>query len=105
MALRWLDRHDRPAPIYLHIGGPSTGTTYLQKLLTANGDTLADDGFLLPGESWRDVVLATHDALSFGRPEAIDRTDLTRAAGGRWDRLAEEMTAHRGKATIVSINK
>ena len=103
MALRWLDRHDRPAPIYLHIGGPSTGTTYLQKLLTANGDTLADDGFLLPGESWRDVVLATHDALSFGRPEAIDRTDLTRAAGGRWDRLAEEMTAHRGKATIVSM--
>ena len=45
MALRWLDRHDRPAPIYLHIGGPSTGTTYLQKLLTANGDTLAENGY------------------------------------------------------------
>ncbi len=103
MALRWLDRHDRPAPIYLHIGGPSTGTTYLQKLLTANGDTLADDGFLLPGASWRDVVLATHDALSFGRPEAVDRTDLTRAAGGRWDRLAEEMTAHRGRASLLSM--
>ncbi|PWN04461.1 hypothetical protein DJ010_02145 [Nocardioides silvaticus] len=103
MALRGLDRRDRPAPVYLHIGGPSTGTTYLQKLMAANGDTLAEAGFLLPGQTWRDVVLATHDALSFGRPEAIGRTDLTRAAGGRWDDLAAEMTAHRGRATVLSM--
>ena len=33
----------------------------------------------------------------------MDETDLTRAAGGRWDRLAEEMTAHRGKGTVLSM--
>ncbi|KAA1427119.1 hypothetical protein [Nocardioides antri] len=100
MALRWLDRdrRDRPAPIYLHIGGPSTGTTYLQRLMAANADVLSRDGYLLPGESWRDVVLATHDALNTAK-----KTDLAAAAGGRWDRLAEEMLAHRGKATVLSM--
>jgi len=103
MALRWLDRRDRPAPVYLHIGGPSTGTTYLQRLMAANGDELTRSGYLLPGRSWRDVVLATHDALSHARTGDTQETDLTRAAGGRWDRLAEEITAHRGKATILSM--
>jgi hypothetical protein len=103
MAPRWLDRRDRPAPIYLHIGGPSTGTTYLQRLMAANREVLTRTGYLLPGDSWRDVVLATHDALSFARAGTTDETDLTRAAGGRWDRLAGEMIAHRGKATILSM--
>jgi hypothetical protein len=103
MAPRWLARRDRPAPIYLHLGGPSTGTTYLQRLMAANRSELDRSGFLLPGRSWRDVVLATHDALSFGRPGTVDETDLTRAAGGRWDRLAEEMTAHRGRGTVLSM--
>jgi|GEM_PF-539343 len=100
MALRWLDRdrRDRPAPVYLHIGGPSTGTTYLQRLLAANRDELDQQGYLLPGRSWRDVVLATHDALS-----TAPKTDLVRAAGGRWDQLAEEILAHRGTATVVSM--
>ncbi|WP_183100732.1 hypothetical protein [Nocardioides pelophilus] len=100
MALRWLDRdrHERPAPIYLHIGGPSTGTTYLQRLMAANQDVLTRSGYLLPGRSWRDVVLATHDALN-----TAPKTDLVQAAGGRWDSLAEEMVAHRGKATILSM--
>ncbi len=101
MAPRRLDRRDRPAPIYLHIGGPSTGTTYLQQLMAANGEVLARDGFLLPGRSWRDVVLATHDALSYARQ--AEQNDVVRAADGRWDRLAEEMTAHGGKATVLSM--
>lgn len=100
MSPRWLDRdrRDRPAPIYLHIGGPSTGTTYLQRLMAANGEVLAKAGVLLPGRSWRDVVLATHDVLS-----AAQRTDLTDAADGRWERLADEMVAHRGRATVLSM--
>lgn len=105
MALRWLDRdrRDRPAPIFLHIGGPSTGTTYLQRLMSANDAALRRAGVLLPGESWRDVVLATHDALSHGRSAEGPETDLTRVADGRWDRLAAEMTAHRGRATVLSM--
>ena len=75
MAPRWLDRRDRPAPVYLHIGGPSTGTTYLQRLMAANSEVLAQNGFLLPGRSWRDVVLATHDALSYARDLSRDEAD------------------------------
>jgi hypothetical protein len=66
--------------------------------MTANQDVLARSGYLLPGRSWRDVVLATHDALSTAK-----KTDLVQAAGGRWDRLADEMVAHRGKATVMSM--
>src|SRR5687767_12948367 len=105
-AVRWLDRdrRDGPAPVFLHIGGPSTGTTYLQGLMAANAETLAAAGYLLPGRTWRDVVLATHDALSFGRRPAADRpgrpgrNDLTAQAGGRWDELAGQMADHRGAA-------
>jgi hypothetical protein len=100
MAPRWLDRapHDGPAPILLHIGGPSTGTTYLQRLMAANEDRLADAGYLLPGESWRDVVLATHDALSTAKDP-----QMRGSAEGRWNRLAAEMVAHRGTATVLSM--
>ncbi len=100
MALRRLDRdrRDEPAPVYLHIGGPSTGTTYLQRVLSANRDALAKQGYLLPGHSWRDVVLATHDVLS-----TKPTTDLVRAADGRWGRLAAEMVAYRGRATVLSM--
>ena len=52
------------------------------------------------------MVLATHDALSFGRArdtEETEETDLTRAAGGRWDELAAQIMAHRGRATVLSM--
>lgn len=107
MGLRRRDRDaqhghpGRPRRVYLHIGGPSTGTTYLQRFLTANRAELAAVGYFLPGP-WRDVVLATHDALSFGRTTA-KRNDLVSAAGGRWDRLAEQLTSYDGAAALVSM--
>ncbi|UMG93196.1 hypothetical protein [Nocardioides sp. TF02-7] len=96
MAQPWPDR--APAPVYLHIGGPSTGTTYLQRLMTANERTLADAGHLLAGRSWSDVVLAVHDALGTAQDPAMKQ-----AARGRWERLAGEVLAHRGRGTVVSM--
>jgi hypothetical protein len=40
-----------PAVVYLHIGSPKTGTTYLQDSLWLNRETLASAGVLLPGRT------------------------------------------------------
>ena len=37
--------------VYLHIGAPKTGTTYLQEVLFTNRARLAEHGVLYPGES------------------------------------------------------
>ncbi|MEZ5094731.1 MAG: hypothetical protein R2731_00470 [Nocardioides sp.] len=37
-----------PRVVYLHVGAPKTGTTYLQDRLTLNEDTLAGHGVHFP---------------------------------------------------------
>jgi hypothetical protein len=37
--------------VYLHIGAPKTGTTYLQEVLFRNRARLAEHGVLYPGDS------------------------------------------------------
>ena len=40
--------------VYLHIGAMKTGTTLLQRLMVANLQSLADAGYLFPGDTWAD---------------------------------------------------
>lgn len=40
-------------PLYIHIGVPKTGTTFLQKVLTENRDLLLERGILYPGANLR----------------------------------------------------
>ena len=55
--------------IYVHIGAPKAGSSYLQKMLAAHAETLSEAGFFLPlatraaqfaaaadlrGETWTD---------------------------------------------------
>jgi hypothetical protein len=47
--------------VYLHIGEPKTGTTFLQRSMWANRTRLADRGVLLAGYSHRDHSLASRD--------------------------------------------
>ncbi|MGH3326888.1 MAG: hypothetical protein ACRDPT_03655 [Streptomycetales bacterium] len=49
--------------VYLHIGAPKTGTTYLQDLFERNRGRLAADGVLWPGRTWGDQVLAVRDLI------------------------------------------
>lgn len=35
--------------VFIHVGAPKTGTTYLQDTLWANRETLSNDGVLIPG--------------------------------------------------------
>lgn len=38
--------------VYVHIGPPKSGTTFLQNVLFANKETLADNGYVLPCSDW-----------------------------------------------------
>lgn len=94
---RWPIR--RSTRIYLHIGAPSTGTTYLQRLMIANKERLAEAGYLFPGARWEHVVRAVRDVM--GTAEHDPR--LRAEAEGMWARLSEEMLSYDGRAVILSM--
>ena len=47
--------------VFLHVGLPKTGTTYLQDCLWGNKQALAERGVLLPGRHRRRHLLASLD--------------------------------------------
>jgi hypothetical protein len=83
--------------VYLHIGEPKTGTSFLQRSLWNNRARLAAQGVLLPGYSHRDHNRASRDVREAPR-EATDPTDPWI---GDWDVLAgEALSAPR--AAVIS---
>jgi len=79
-----------PGPVYIHIGPPKSGTTYLQRLLMDNRRALARDGFNYPTIGEADHFLAALDAV--GRTSFLG-ADLPRRKGA-WAALAAELLAH-----------
>ncbi len=78
----------RPLPaVYIHIGEPKTGTTFLQQLMFANRRTLAEQGVVLPGGRPRYHFRATQDLR--GIIPAPD--DPLAPFDGAWDRLVEQV--------------
>lgn len=82
--------------VYLHIGAPKTGTTYLQRVLHANRDALAACGVLYAtGSTSRDPVWAA---------EVLRGLDLSRhwrsEAPGAWDRIVDQVRGWDGTAVI-----
>ena len=56
--------------IYLHIGEPKTGTSFLQHAMWNNRDQLAAQGVVLPGYSYGGHIRASQDLRRFrGSPE------------------------------------
>ena len=77
------DTH-RPPRVYLHIGEPKTGTTFLQHAIWGNRARLARQGILLPGYTRRDHSRASRDLRGAPRMpgDPVDPWD------GEWDVLA-----------------
>jgi hypothetical protein len=83
--------------IYLHVGAPKTGTTYLQSVLFDHRGRLADAGVLYPGrypEAHFEAVVDLR-GISFGghRDESWQ---------GRWGRLVEEALDWDGDSVVIS---
>jgi hypothetical protein len=82
-------RRGRPT-IFLHIGLPKTGTTYIQGTLWARKEELLDAGVLCPGESEHDHFAAAIDLRGdYGYRLGIGDHAQRTAAVGSWPRLVD----------------
>lgn len=79
--------------VFLHVGAPKTGTTFLQEVLWAHRGELADEGVLLPGKR-PEHFHATLDV----RELPLD--PFPNAREGAWQRLVEESLAWDGPVII-----
>ena len=78
--------------LFLHIGAPKTGTSYLQKMIWANRASLREQGVFLPPGSRRKQFDAVADMR--GGMWATDRSTAS------WDLLAERVRSRPGTALV-----
>jgi hypothetical protein len=90
------DSGTRSPRVYLHIGEPKTGTTFLQDALWKNRARLTRQGVQLPGYNPYDHFRASRDLRGAPRP-ASDPADPWI---GEWDVLAAEALHIRERAVI-----
>lgn len=81
-------------PVFIHIGAPKTGTTFLQTVMRANQAALADAGFCYPGHG-NDHFLAALDVM--GR--TFKGHEDPRIPGS-WNAVVSELMAFDGPAMI-----
>ena len=84
-----------PKTVYLHIGAPKTGTTYLQDTLWTNKDELERAGVLVPGHHRYARVHAVREVLDWN-PAGPDPEPA------RWRRIAREVRRWGGESAVLS---
>lgn len=82
--------------VFLHIGLPKTGTTYLQSVVWQNKQVLADKGLLVPGRNHRRHLLASLDVRE--DPTLAQRPGDVSAP---WQQLVDEANAWKGDVLIT----
>ncbi len=83
--------------VYLHVGAPKSGTTYLQRVLESNRAVLADAGILVVGERHLDRI---HAAMAVREDPRLE--SLPDRASAAWQRLVSEIRGWRGDSAILS---
>lgn len=73
--------------VYLHVGAPKTGTTFLQEVLWKNLDALKRQGVWLPGAQSDDHFRAGFDLRGLEQ----DADDPRERWAGAWDAMAAEI--------------
>ena len=82
--------------VYLHVGGPKSGTTFIQQVLEHNAAVLAQAGVLVVGPRLELI----HAAMAVRGDARLD--DLPAAARGAWDRVAEQVREWPGRSAVLS---
>lgn len=83
--------------VYLHVGAPKSGTTYLQGVLEANRARLADVGVLVVGETHLDRI---HAAMVVRDDKRLE--SLPPRAASAWSRLVEQIRGWTGPVAVLS---
>jgi hypothetical protein len=89
--------HTMTQRVHLHVGGPKSGTTYLQTVLEHNAARLADAGVLVVGERHLDRV---HAAMQVREDRRL--AELGEDARTAWDRLVRQIADWPGSAAVLS---
>jgi hypothetical protein len=76
----------RRPKVFLHIGEPKTGTTFLQQVIWRNRAALADQGVVLPGHHPQDHFRASQDLRGIEKLES----DPAGSWAGEWEILATQ---------------
>lgn len=96
-----MDEHgqdSRPGPaVYLHVGLPKSGTSYLQQVLWASRDSLRAAGVLVPGQRRNSQTMAVWDIMG-RRPRGADLPQVA----GSWSALAQAVRDWTGSRAVVS---
>src|SRR5579859_7941744 len=88
----------RSAPkVFLHIGEPKTGTTFLQQVMWSNRAELAAQGVVLPGHHPQDHFRASQDLRGIQKLP----TDPAGSWTGEWEILARQ-ARQPGKTAVIS---
>lgn len=83
------------AEVFVHVGPPKTGSTYLQELLWLHREDLAAQGILLPVEHANEMWLAATDV----QDGTFVHVDVPESRGA-WARVARRVRAHGGRAVV-----
>lgn len=83
--------------LFLHVGVPKSGTTYLQRVLETNRETLAAAGVLVVG---RTVGERVHAAMGVRQDPRLQT--LPPRAATAWPRLVEQVRAWAGPEAVLS---
>lgn len=81
--------------VFLHVGGPKTGTTYLQEVLWANRATLRRSGVLYPGRGPGAQFLAAQDLM-----DTTFHGYRHPGMASAWDRIVADVAAAPGTAVL-----
>ncbi|GAA2615838.1 hypothetical protein SMC26_09770 [Actinomadura fulvescens] len=84
--------------VYLHVGSPKSGTTFLQQILWRNRAELGRAGVLLPARSFQGQQRAVWDLRDLEQHPADPAPPWT----GLWDRLAQQVLKSPQPTAIVS---
>ena len=82
--------------VYLHVGGPKSGTTFLQQVLDHNESVLADAGVLVVGPRL-DLIHASMVLRGDAR-----LADLPPSAGESWERVVAQVRDWSGHSAVIS---
>ena len=85
------------AKVYLHIGEPKTGTTFIQQVMWSNRAELAAQGVVLPGHHPQDHFRASQDLRGIEKLP----TDPAGSWTGEWEILASQ-AQQAGKTAVIS---
>lgn len=83
--------------VYVHVGAPKSGTTFVQAVLAHNRARLADAGVLIAGETHLDRI---HAAMVIREDPRLDA--LPERARQAWDRVRRQISGWRGESAILS---